>query len=46
MTNDNLPSRHQMPMCGNEDRLFIVGTILRPVTDGGADIADAQTCTG
>jgi predicted nucleic-acid-binding Zn-ribbon protein len=39
MTNDNCLEGISCPKCGNEDRLFIVATILADVTDDGADIA-------
>jgi DNA-directed RNA polymerase subunit RPC12/RpoP len=39
MTNENCLEGIRCPKCGNEDRLFIVATILADVTDDGADIA-------
>jgi len=39
MTNENCLEGIKCPKCGNEDRLFIVATILADVTDDGADIA-------
>ena len=39
MTNENCLKGIKCPKCGNEDRLFIVATILADVTDDGADIA-------
>ncbi|MGL4554481.1 MAG: hypothetical protein ACRC33_25235 [Gemmataceae bacterium] len=40
MTNENVLCNIGCPECGNEDRFFIVATILADVTDDGADIAD------
>jgi hypothetical protein len=40
MPNENCLKAIKCPKCGNEDRLFIVATILADVTDGGAEAAD------
>lgn len=40
MTNDNCLENIRCPECGNEDRFFIVATILADVTDDGADVAE------
>jgi hypothetical protein len=39
MSNENCLRGIRCPKCGNEDRFFIVATILADVTDDGADIA-------
>jgi len=39
MTNENCLQGIKCPKCGNEDRFFIVATIVADVTDDGADIA-------
>jgi predicted RNA-binding Zn-ribbon protein involved in translation (DUF1610 family) len=39
MTNENCLEGLKCPKCGNEDRFFILATIVADVTDDGADIA-------
>ena len=39
MTNENCLKGVKCPKCENEDRFFIVATIVADVTDDGADIA-------
>ncbi|MBA4068171.1 MAG: hypothetical protein C0501_31620 [Isosphaera sp.] len=39
MTNENCLDGLRCPRCGNEDRLYIVTTVLADVTDNGADVA-------
>ena len=42
MTNENCLAGVKCPQCGNDERFFIVATILADVTDCGADIADGS----
>ena len=39
MTNENCLRGIECPKCGNEERFFIVATIVADVTDEGADTA-------
>jgi hypothetical protein len=42
MSNTNCLEGLRCPQCGNEERLFITGTVRLDVTDEGADVADGS----